>query len=330
MLTMSVNSYGQKPIPTAELDSTLLLIGDQVRLKFQLDCYKDQEVFFPSFRDTIIKGVEVVETFPVDTIRMKSGRMRLIQEHLITSFDTGLHVIPRIPFFVKKNKKDADTVFSNMLAMQVVTFRVDTAKTFYDIKGQIKTPLIFAEIAVEVFIGIAILLIIAIAVYVILRYRNKKPIFKREKPKEPAHIIAFRDLDALADEKLWQNGLIKEYYTKLTDIFRVYVENRYNITALEQTSDEIIDSLIELNAIDKQLMQKVKDCLYCSDMAKFAKMVPVPEDNEYNYKTVMMFVQKTLVVDVKSDNESDAKGDSDDSDLQETTESGKEEVNNVE
>jgi hypothetical protein len=328
MLTLSVNSYGQKPIPTAELDSTLLLIGDQVRLKFQLDCHKDQEVFFPAFRDTIIKGVEVVQTFPVDTIRMKSGRMRLIQEHLITSFDTGLHVIPRIPFFVKKNKS-ADTVFSNMLAMQVVTFRVDTATAFFDIKPQIKTPLIFAEIAVETFIGIAILLFIAIAVYIVLRYRNKKPIFKREKPKEPAHIIAFRDLDELADEKLWQQGLIKEYYTKLTDIFRVYIENRYNIAALEQTSDEILASLTELKAIDKELMLKVKDCLYLSDMAKFAKMVPVPEDNEYNYKTVQKFVQKTLVVDVKTSAESDKDGDTVVVVPDVKPEQGEEEVNNV-
>lgn len=292
---MLTSVKGQTSAPEASLDSTLLLIGDQVKLDLKLEINRGTQVLFPMFQDTLIKGVEVVNSSFIDTIFLKSGRLILSQKHTLTSFDTGLYVIPRLPVFVKEGNK-VDTLFSNMLAMKVITLKVDTAKAIFDIKPPVQTPLIFSEIAIYVFGGLLALLLIAIGVYIYIRYKNNKPIFKRDKPKEPAHIIAYRQLNILSQEKLWQNGEFKEYYTRLTDIFRIYIEDRYDVFALEQTSDQIINSLVNLNEFDKKTINKLKDLLFWSDLAKFAKAVPAPDDNIINFKTVKDFVDSTRII----------------------------------
>jgi len=306
LLAVLPSIKGQTTAPEASLDSTLLLIGDQVKLDLKLEIGRGTQVLFPMFGDTLIKGVEVLNSSLVDTVFLKSGRMILSQRHVITSFDTGMYVIPRLPIFVKEGSK-VDTLFSNMLAMKVVTLKVDTAKAIFDIKPPIQKPLVFSEIAVPVFGILLALLIIAIGIFVYIRYKKNKPIFKREKPKEPAHIIAYRELNILKQEKLWQQGELKEYYTRLTDIFRIYIENRFSVYALEQTSDQIINSLVNLNEFDKKTINKIKDLLFWSDLAKFAKAVPGPDDNIINYKTVKEFVDNTrLIIEDQKDSNTES------------------------
>ena len=51
-----------------------------------------------------------------------------------------------------------------------------------------------------------------------------------------------KQLEKLKQAQLWQNGKIKAYYSDLSDILRLYIENRYNSPALEMTTDEILSS----------------------------------------------------------------------------------------
>jgi len=65
-------------------------------------------------------------------------------------------------------------------------------------------------------------------------------------PPRPAHEIAFEQLALLKEKKLWQQGLIKQYYSEATEIFRRYLENRYAMQAMEETTDEILAGLRKL------------------------------------------------------------------------------------
>jgi hypothetical protein len=105
---------------------------------------------------------------------------------------------------------------------------------------------------------------------------------ERKKPKSvviervieiPAHEIALKKMEQLRNKQLPQKGELKEYYSELTFIFREYLEKRYQIPALESTTDEIIRDLRN-TSFSKNAEKSLIEVLEWADMAKFAKATP--------------------------------------------------------
>jgi hypothetical protein len=143
-----------------------------------------------------------------------------------------------------------------------------------------------------------------VLIYIIRKIRRKEPILKRSKPREPAHIIALRDLEKLKNEKLWQKEKIKDYYTELTDILRMYLWNRYSIRTMERTSEEILDSLKISDFKDDDAFNTLKEIFYTSDLVKFAKFKPLIDEHEKCLKESFEFVDKTkLIIEEKKEDD---------------------------
>ena len=122
-----------------------------------------------------------------------------------------------------------------------------------------------------------------------------------ETPKIPAHVIAFGKLEVLKNEKLWQEGKLKQYHSSVTDIIREYIENRYKIQALEQTTEEILWSFRNV-AIDEESKTKLKRTLVLADLVKFAKEIPLPNENEMSLTNSYDFINGTKREEVITDN----------------------------
>ena len=110
----------------------------------------------------------------------------------------------------------------------------------------------------------------------------------------PAHEIALEKLSGLKSESLWEKGSVKEYYSKLTYIFREYLENRFDIQALESTSEQIITQL-EKKDFDTGMNDDVRRVLQSADLVKFAKAKPVEEFHVESFEKLEAFVKTTKV-----------------------------------
>ena len=106
-------------------------------------------------------------------------------------------------------------------------------------------------------------------------------------------MVAFRELDRLKEEKLWEKGEVKAFYTRLTEITRHYMERQYGIPAMERTTEEILEAFRRANMEDNLLDEMLKDLLELADLVKFAKEDPLPVDNQTNLNNAHIFVQKT-------------------------------------
>ena len=88
---------------------------------------------------------------------------------------------------------------------------------------------------------------------------------------------ALLKLNQLFDSDLMRRGLIKEYYLRLSEILRIYLEKRFAILAVESTTDEIVKSFKKTD-IPRPLKEKIASVLEAADLAKFAKWKPGPPE----------------------------------------------------
>jgi hypothetical protein len=224
--------------------------------------------------------------------------MQLKYDYLITAFDSALYLLP--PFQVIS---DLDTVYSVELALKVSTIPVDTESgQFYDIKDIRKPPFVLMDYLPGILLVLTILALIALAVYIIYRLKNKKSLvpFKKEEPYVPPHIRAIQKLDAIKAEKLWQMGKTKEYHSEITETLRKYIEERFEVGAMEMTSGEILSELKKFGDADIAY-DNLKQILILADFVKFAKYKSLPDENELSMMNAYLFVNNTKKEEIPED-----------------------------
>ena len=236
---------------------------------------------------------------------------RLDSTRMLIGDQTGLHLTitgSKLPSLLLPQPCDTFAIYgadSSLLAetepllLEINTIPVDTNLAIKDIKAPLQAPLTWKEIGFFIGIGAAVLALLAGIIYLIYRLSRKKrqPTGgKREKPEEPAHIIALRALEELRLKKLWQEGRHKEYYSELSDILRNYMYNRWDIPAMEMVSDEVLEALEQLHT-EKALLNQLRTSLRTADSVKFAKACPLPDENSQAFQAVYDFVTATKAED---------------------------------
>ena len=303
LLSGSIQLLRAQPVKVkASIDSTHMLIGDQLKLVLEIEKPKDMDIKFPMIPDTFSSHIEVVKRLPVDTIKLADkDRIRLSQSILISSFDSGSHVIP--PFFFKlKHNQLTDSIATQAMIFQVLTMKIDTAKGPVDIKVPYGAPLSLKEI-IPYILGVILIAAIIFFIFYYMRWKKKNvPLFSRpEKPKEPAHIIALRELDRIKAQKLWQQEKIKQYYSEVADTIRYYIQNRFDIPAMEQTSAETIGVFKQnTELVDGNSLNEIQHILSLADLVKFAKYTPLPDDNNLTLMNAYFFVNQTKKEELKA------------------------------
>jgi len=295
--------HAQRIKATASLDSANILLGDQVKLFLEIDHPKNVEVEFPQVPDTINTLIEVLGRSGVDTFEADNENyIKQIQAYTITSFDSGSYRIP--PYWFRIDVDGiVDSVPTNGVTLNVYSMEIDTTRGPADIKMPYGAPLTLKEVTPYILGVILIGAIIFFLLYSIKRKKNNQPIFARpQKPKEPAHIVALRELDRIKAEKIWQQGKSKQYYSELTDTLREYIEDRFGIRAMEQVTDEILDSFrIQKGLLSEKNMANLSQILQLADLVKFAKYKPLPDDDNLSLVNAYFFVNETKKEEVKKE-----------------------------
>jgi hypothetical protein len=143
--------------------------------------------------------------------------------------------------------------------------------------------------------------------YFIYKRKPKLKETQRYDQKIPAHIQAIKELDILESEKLWQNGKVKEYYSRLTDILRLYLERRFSFPALESTTSEIMEQ-IKVILSGSDILLNLRFVLELADLVKFAKNIPLPEENSRVMELSRNIVESTIPIELESENGGQSNG----------------------
>jgi len=283
---------------TARLDTGAMLIGDHVGLKLQFNGPAGSQVLWPVFNDTILQNIIIIGRSKIDSSFSKNKKdLTLTQELNLTCFDTGVYTFPQIPFRYRLLPDTSVKTASTGLSMLMVhTVKVDTTNVIKPIKGPLKIPITFLEMLPYILLALALIALTLILIWYIQKRKKNEPLIQiRPKGKLQPHEKALRDLEKLRIRKLWQEGHIKEYHSELTDILRTYIEEGFGIPAMESTTFEIIEKLKQVNDFTEPVIEKVKQILQLADMVKFAKRIPLPQDNENALNSGIEFIRETTI-----------------------------------
>ncbi|MDX2173917.1 MAG: hypothetical protein SFY56_12415 [Bacteroidota bacterium] len=283
----------------AVLDSSKIRIGEQVKLDIYFNYnanQKDLKVQWPSIGDTLTGKVEVVSVSAIDTMIPDKNNPSNILQHqqlIISAYDSGYFAIPGFKFIL--NNDTNNVLFTQTLLLEVHTVPTDTsAAKLKDIKPIFDEPFNWKWFKNYIYIGIAAILLI-VAVILITVYFTKKSnskIITPEKPKIPPHITALASLEKIKEAQEWKVGNTKEYYSSISETIRQYIEERFNVNALESTTDEIMMAF-RTQVVDPVSKEKLQQLLQLSDLVKFAKMTPIEVEHAFTLQNAFDFVNGT-------------------------------------
>ena len=307
----------QSPTITSHISADTVMIGDRVTLTIEVEADVMQHILFPSvdFKQTGEEAqqeepsIEVIKDYAPDTVEQEGRRMRLRKRYEMAVYDEGIYKLGRAQaLYLDKNL--VDTLFAdNEEQLIVKTFQIDsTMTTVRDLKPQMTLPFRFGEVSGYLGISFGAALLLAGLIYLLVRYLHKRgrrisDLFKPA-PPVPAHIVAIEALERLRNEKLWQNDKHKLYYSGLSDLLRTYLAGRFEVGAMEMTTDEIAEALRKIDIEQKSKMDLLS-VLRDADLVKFAKATPEASENELAYDKAFYFVENTKPVEVVEEEEED-------------------------
>ena len=283
-------------VVSAAIDSTTLMIGDQTDLHLQATSEVGEQVQWPVLDKELIPGIEVGDKTIVDTVSLKDGRVQYNQYVTLTSFEDSLFYIAPLAFV-----SDGDTVWSDAMTLNVVQpFEMDTTDmAIADIKDVYKAPIWWWGVLRWVLLALGIAAVGVGGYYLITylqaRFGKKDEELVAAEPLRPADEVALEKLDVIREEKIWQAGQVKEYHTQLTDVVREYIARRFDVSSVEQTSDETLSAIRPLLKEQKDLYEQLRKMLTLADLVKFAKWTATPDENEQSLRSAYTFVKETTI-----------------------------------
>lgn len=275
----------------ATIDSIQMFIGQQVHVTVTATTPANAKVVFPTYqpREQMVQGVEVLAVSEEQSKKIDNGRQST-RVYTLTSFDGNLYYLP--PF---KVKVDGKTYQSKSLALKVMEVDVDTTKMnqFFGPKDVQDNPFLWSDWSLVFWLSVLLLLLLAIATYLYIRLRDNKPLIKSFKlvKRLLPHQKAMKEIEQIKADKMVSSENQKEYYTKLTDTLRRYIEERYKFSAMEMTSTEIIERLTQDG--DQKSLDELRQLFTTADLVKFAKYSTLINENDMNLVNAIEFINQT-------------------------------------
>lgn len=294
MLTVPV-VFAQVKVQSS-LSAVEILIGQHVQLTVTATADKDADVEFPNEAQLPV-GIEFLGAIEMPTEKADDGMLLYQRGYVLTSFDDTLYYLP--PFKVKVDGKE---YAANKLALKVLNVDIDTTYVdefqgprYYGPESVQDNPFSWDDWRLSFWLSVLMLVLLALTYYLYLRLRDNKPVIAKIRiiKRIPPHQKAMEAIEEIKAEHMAQAEDPKEYYTRLTDTLRHYIEERYGFSAMEMTSSEIIQRLMSTD--DPKSLDELRQLFQTADLVKFAKYSTLINENDANLVNAVEFINQTKI-----------------------------------
>ena len=275
-------------------NTTEIFIGDQFTYQLSVEWKEGYELV--KVEPPLELGkFEILDVKPESKTDRKSGRLSRTYMYVLSTYDIGEFEIPPFNITYKRPSHEQKTVSSQPIKIHVkpVPHTAEDTRDIRDIKSPKGIPPkpYLRNFLIAVFAGVVL---VALAIYLIRRHLRAKKEKKPEVwiPPKPIEELAMEDLDALENSSLLQEGKLKECYSRVSEIIRIYLGRRYGINAIDMTSYELLLALEE-HDIEDDVFRAMGDFLEICDLVKFAKHRPGAEVHTTTMEQARYIVKET-------------------------------------
>ena len=273
------------------VDKPQVRVGDLVKYTISVNSQTNIAVAMPDFAENLAPMGSLLihdwDNLPEE--KLPGGRVVRKQTYELETYLTGVYEIPpaKVNFIIGDH---TNTLYSSALCVEVVSIAKEGEMTdIRDVKGVVEL-LLKAKDQTTILIVLCALAAIALVLLLCLMFRKKK---MTAPPPVPAHIKALAALHKLTESDLWEKGLYKEYFSRLSDILRVYIEDRFQLRAPEQTTEEFLAILRQDPEFTYEQREMLRSFLNECDMIKFAKGETSLELAQSAIEDIEKFIEQT-------------------------------------
>jgi len=279
----------------SKVDRAKINIGDVITYSVIITHDADVQLEQPSPGKNLgqfeIRGYQVAPPKPVH------GQIVSRTDYQISTFDVGEFDIPSLRVYYRT----AQDTTRRHLRTEVITITVASLNPnekgdIRDIKPPMTPPRDLKRIVLAICAVVILLSLLGLGWWYYRRRKQGQPLLPmRDKPRRPAHEIALEALAELEAGDWLAGGRIKDYYVAVSEIVRRYISDRYFIDAMEMTTSHLLDRLLE-QQLEQEPQTLLQSLLRMSDLVKFAKYIPEPDEQRQAVPQARAFVQATKLV----------------------------------
>ena len=243
--------------------------------------------------DTLSAQLDILKRGEIQRTADADSNIVVQQQLTLMTFDTGFVQVPSVALIYAKSAENQMRMkaYTEPVLLYSSTITVDTTQAFRPMMPPIEQPVSMKEVFPWI-LGVLLLALAGLAIWYFVKHRKPKLDENGEPvkgPVTPPYDKAIGDLESLKQQKLWQAGKVKEYYSNLTDIAREYIEGQFKVNAVEMTTDAILQEVRELD-FNPELFGKLKGTMELADLVKFAKYTTSPLENDNAMSDMTDFV----------------------------------------
>ena len=280
-----------------KVESTDVQVGKPFTLNLSLKVPYGWFVEWNDFTtDTLSEQLDIIKRSDVERTADADSNVIVRQQLTLMTFDTGQVQVPPIALKYARSFDDPNRLkaYTDPIDLYSTTIAVDTTLAYKPIVEPIAAPVQMKE----VFPWILAVLLLALAAFGVWYWRKHRKTKvdadgnNVHGPVIPPYDKAVGDLETLRQQKLWQSGKVKEYFSSLTDIAREYIEGQFGVNAVEMTTDDILEEIKPLH-FSQETYDKLKDTMEVADLVKFAKYSSSNLESENAMNTMTEFVNES-------------------------------------
>ncbi|HHT9144949.1 MAG: hypothetical protein Q7J76_00270 [Candidatus Brocadiaceae bacterium] len=279
----------------AHVDKNEVTIGDKIKFGIQVKYKGDITIQFPEVGEQI--GVFTIkETGLAGTPeREKDGYLVVEREYVLSSYEIGRQTVPSLKIKYKGRQGDGE-VATNEVTVDIkgVLKEGEISGDIKDILPPVDVPTSFKRLIVWISVGLGALLLSGVIYGLVYKLKKRSKIREQQFIRRTPQEIAYGLLERLSKEDLIGKGLVKEYYYRITNILRHYIEDRFGLLAPERTTEEFLTEMAHTNKLDDIHKILIREFLERCDMVKYAKYGPSNFEIKETYDAAKRFIDETI------------------------------------
>ena len=297
LLFATIGLKAQNVEVEGKVESTDVQVGKPFTLDLSLKVPYGWFVEWNDFsNDTLSEQLDIIKRGEVERTADADSNVIVRQQLTLMTFDTGQIQLPAVGLTYAKSFDDPMRIqaFTEPIDLYATTIVVDTLQPYKPIVEPIAAPVRMKEVFPWI-LAVLLLALAAFGIWYLLKHRKPKVDAEGNiirGPVIPPYDKAVDDLKRLREEKMWQSGKVKEYFSSLTDIAREYIEGQFGVNAVEMTTDDILEEIKPLH-FSQETYNKLKDTMEVADLVKFAKYSASALESDTSLNNMTDFVNES-------------------------------------